>query len=114
MRKFAAVLAAASAPREDFAAPTTVTATVVDESFVFSEVKHKRLHNEDMAFAGTFHINFREAGQRALRGGSCAARETSGRRPRRPTCVKGVECGRPPLAPDPMPCLPLIRALCNA
>ena len=114
MRKFAAVLAAASAPREDFAAPTTVTATVVDESFVFSEVKYKRLQNGDMAFAGTFHINFREAGNVRCEDDPAQPAKLAVNAPRRPTCVKGVECGRPPLAPDPMPCLPLIRALCNA
>jgi len=37
-------------------APATATAAVVDESFAFSEVKYNECTNEDVAFAGTFHI----------------------------------------------------------
>lgn len=66
MRKLSVGLAVASAAALGLVAPATATAAVVDESFAFSEVKYNECTNEDVAFAGTFHIIFREAGQHLM------------------------------------------------
>ena len=66
MSKLSAALAVALAVACGFVAPATATAAVVDESFSFSEVKYNECTNEDVAFAGTFHIIFRAAGQHLM------------------------------------------------
>jgi hypothetical protein len=64
--KISAGLAVASAVACVLAAPATAYATVVDDSFAFSEVKYNECTNEDVAFAGTFHIIYRDAGQHLM------------------------------------------------
>ena len=66
MRKLSAGLAVASALAWGLVGPAAAQATVVDESFAFSEVKYNECTNEDVAFAGTFHIIYRDAGQHLM------------------------------------------------